>query len=577
MQVAHFLEADLQPWGAALAAALFAPDPAQQPPASTASAAGAAAVSGSASLRESAWHCLKELSPLHGALDAVMRASELPLLEQLPRTPAEWQPAVIGSRAVAGALELSYHEAAACCDAMHAVRGVHALALHSQDCVAAYAAADVPATAQFAEAVEAVGARVCTAVAALSSLRTLKLGLHRNVKGRAVKVPLTLLPALQRLSQLAVLELHGRELDFDELAAPLRSLTTLTRLALVDTNRSWGGARAPRGAALASALAHLPGLADLWLRGATSSMLGPAFGPLTALTSLDVGRMSTHDNDVKAVAAGLGRLSRLAVLRLQYDRARDIHAALAPALGNLTALTVLDLSDWHRVDDNAEALAAALQRLWRLAALSLRAIDIGATGAAALAPALGTLTALTLLDLGHNSVHANGVEALAPALSRLSRLEHLCLHRNSVGATGAAALAPPIAQLTGLTLLDLRNNDIGAGGAASLAPALGRLTRLASLNLAANNVGAAGAAALAPCIAPLMKLTRLDLEVNDVGEQGAASLAPVLRGLKQLRLLDLGHNDFDDGVLHPALALARSRARSTCNKYLNAGLHQVRQ
>ena len=94
MQVAHFLEADLQPWAAALAAALFAPQP---PP--------HAATAGTA-CRESAWRCMEDLKPLDGAVDAVLRASELPLLEQLPRAPAEWQPAVIGCHAVAGALEL---------------------------------------------------------------------------------------------------------------------------------------------------------------------------------------------------------------------------------------------------------------------------------------------------------------------------------------------------------------------------------------------------------------------------------------------------------------------------------------
>ena len=107
--MAHFLEADVQPWAAALSAALFGADPwhVQSPP--------------------YAWERLEEIATLGDTVEAVLRRWRMPLLEQLPRTPAEWQPAVIGSRAVAGALELSYHELTACCNAMHAVRGVHTL------------------------------------------------------------------------------------------------------------------------------------------------------------------------------------------------------------------------------------------------------------------------------------------------------------------------------------------------------------------------------------------------------------------------------------------------------------------
>ena len=164
--MAHFFDANLRPWAAALAAALFAPAPAQpslrrserrargverhsvgeraperkSPRVASRGVSAAPARRRSvtplavsrAARRGSAWQQLEELRQLDGAVDAVLRASQLPLFEQLPRTPAEWQPAVIGSRTAAGALELSYREADACCDATHAVRGVHTLTLHSR-------------------------------------------------------------------------------------------------------------------------------------------------------------------------------------------------------------------------------------------------------------------------------------------------------------------------------------------------------------------------------------------------------------------------------------------------------------
>ena len=191
LQVAHFLEADLQPWAAALAAALFAPQPADE-------------------RREQAWNLLDALVPLGDAVDRVLRTSEL------PRTPAEWQPALMSSRVVAGSLELSYREAAACCDLMPAVRGVHALTFRC----ASEAATALAATGQDADEAEAVEARACTAVTSLSALRTLKLCQHTSSEGHTDKLPLTLLPTLERLSQLAELEVECRRLDLGALAPP---------------------------------------------------------------------------------------------------------------------------------------------------------------------------------------------------------------------------------------------------------------------------------------------------------------------------------------------------------------------
>ena len=52
-----------------------------------------------------------------------------------------------------------------------------------------------------------------------------------------------------------------------------------------------------------------------------------------------------------------------------------------------------------------------------------------AAGAAALAPALGRLTALTFLDISHNALFGwdGGGQHLAPALARLTRLKRLYL------------------------------------------------------------------------------------------------------------------------------------------------------
>ena len=97
--MAHYLDADLQPCADALSAALFADGDDGLTP----------------EHRASLWHPLDDLAPLGDAVDTVLRASQsrLPLLQQLLRTPAEWQPAVLRSHTVAGALALMAAHAAA--------------------------------------------------------------------------------------------------------------------------------------------------------------------------------------------------------------------------------------------------------------------------------------------------------------------------------------------------------------------------------------------------------------------------------------------------------------------------------
>ena len=242
---------------------------------------------------------------MDGAVDAVLRASELPLLEQLLRTPAAWQSAVIDSRAVAGVLELSYREAAACCDAMHAVRGVHTLTLHSKG--ASDAATDVTAA-------EAGEPRACAAVASLSTLRTLKL-CQDGSSAVDDQVPLALLLALTRLSQLAELELRCENVDLVALAPPLGFLTTLVRL---DVSESLVGVEGT--GALASALVHLTRLRGLKVGACVLRALAPALGTLPMLTSLEFvveDEFAIDDDAAETLAPVLQRLSRLVLLKLE--------------------------------------------------------------------------------------------------------------------------------------------------------------------------------------------------------------------------------------------------------------------
>ena len=210
VQVAHFLEADLQPWGAALTATLFASGdlpPSEQQHGSTAQADAAPACS-TVARRQDAWQHLHTLKPLGDAVDAVLRASRMTLLEQLPCTPAEWQPAVIGSHAVNGELTLDFATAAACQGAMRDLHDVRSLVLDrhqrggESDCEARRFARGLDLQLSHA----ALQDLVCTlnAVATMPALRSVQLDVsHAWVRD----IVQQLAPALSRLSQLAALNL----------------------------------------------------------------------------------------------------------------------------------------------------------------------------------------------------------------------------------------------------------------------------------------------------------------------------------------------------------------------------------
>ena len=164
--MAHFLEADVQPWAAVLARTFFAPTLAaaeasqQASPLTSQTQAGEEQAGSSADGLQDAWRRLDELAPLGGAVDAVLRAWRLPLLKQLPLAPAAWHPALLHSHITAGQLELSC-AAAVSCDAMHALSDVHTVTLDLEE-----------STADGSDA-EVMAHRVRSALASLRTLRSL--------------------------------------------------------------------------------------------------------------------------------------------------------------------------------------------------------------------------------------------------------------------------------------------------------------------------------------------------------------------------------------------------------------------
>ena len=561
VQVAHFLEADLQPWAAVLADKLF--QPVRMVPARRASEVQAAATGSSARATalaasrraariEKVWRHLDELAPLGDAVDAVLRASRLPLREHLLIAPAEWQPAVISSHAEEFVLAIDFATAGMCRDAIWAVSGMHVRSIHLD--------LQSSSDAAFDGGAEPTAEVVCAALASLPNLRALKLsnggaaqsrmlaifesGLSRltrlmnlhlscNAISAASAVALAISPRLERLTALRVLEVSGNWLSVAGVDMLAEVLCRLSRLDYLDFSRNIGQSSVAASAALADPL-----------------------GRQTALKILNLSENCFTAAAMQCVAPELARLTRLRHLDLwRVDMPPEGAAALAPVLSRLTALTLLDLSDNRMWAEGMQSLAPSLRCLPQLVFLGLSRTFHHVDVATAFGSPLGLLTALTELTLHHNDLGAAGAAALARGLSRLSHLADLMWECSAMGAAGAAAFAPALAVLTALTSLSLSCNEFGPSGAEALAPALRRLSRLAELDLGGNEIEADGAAALAPALGALTALTSLDLEANDIGNDGLLRLQPALECLTALdRLLLIKSN----GVCKAAVAVFRA-------------------
>ena len=429
--MAHFLEADLQPWASGLAQALF-PDTLPSFP---------SAAEAPKDHWQCVWRHLDELAPLGGAVEAVLRAWPLPLLEQLPLTPAEWHPDLLRSHVSAGELALSYGTAVLCCDAMPAVCDVHTLTLTLETWQSG-------AMDDMYKAATKV-LRASSAFSCLRALHKLKVNTKAMLDCSTAE---QLGHALGNLPQLACLDLSRNRIRVDGAVALAPALTCLTSLTSLDLSRANLGDSAAYALARAlGALSHLAHL-DLGLNdldaGATAA-LAPSLGNLAALTFLNLRDCDLGPSAARAVAPALCRLSQLAHLDLFWSYVReDPDAALAQPLALLTALTFLNLGG---VGEHIDFLAPSLGSLSRLAHLNLDRGCLGDDGAAALAPHLARLTALTALNLRGTEFRGSGAAALAPALARLTRLVSLNLCENAIGDDGARHLAPALARLTSLS------------------------------------------------------------------------------------------------------------------------------
>ena len=262
------------------------------------------------------------------------------------------------------------------------------------------------------------------------------------------------------------------------------------------------------------------------LLGLGLSALPPEIGELTALTRLDV-----SNNQLTGLPPKIGQLTALRALSIHNNP----FTALPPEIGKLTALTALFAHDSQLTALPPEigkltALIDLIVSYNRLAALppeigkltALRVLLANDNQLTALRPEIGQLTALTVLD-----VSGNQLTALPAEIGQLTALRALHLRKNHL-----IALPPEIGQLTAMTELSASNNKLTA-----LPSEIGQLTALTALWLEHNQV-----TALPASLGQLTRLRTLKLDGNPLVDpppavvaQGIQAILAYLRGKLEAR------------------------------------------
>ena len=230
-----------------------------------------------------------------------------------------------------------------------------------------------------------------------------------------------------------------------------------------------------------------------------------------------------------------GRVVEIEIHSPQRLIVERLTGTVPAALGNLTALTALDLSgNWLN-----GTVPATLGNLSELTSFNLSGNALEGSVPAT----LGKLAALTELDISRNML--NGT--LPATLGQLRALTSLRLDRNELNGTAPAAFE---------TLLLLEKLDLSSNELRSLPASLGKLLSLRELYLDRNNleklpeeigklktltnlsVAYNKLSELPASIGELSALVSLELDLNDL-----QSLPPNIGKLPTLRVMDLSSNN----------------------------------
>ncbi|KAM9278480.1 NACHT, LRR and PYD domains-containing protein 6 [Morus bassanus] len=283
---------------------------------------------------------------------------------------------------------------------------------------------------------------------------------------------------------------------------------------------------------------------------------------------------------------------------LRFDQCQLTGAcggALASVLSTKPTLTELDLAGNEDLrDGGVKLLCEGLRRgACHLRELRLGRCNLTAAGCKDLATALGTMSRLEELDLSDNPLEDSGVQELCRALG--CDMQKLLLWRCTLTEVSCGALAAVLPASPSLMELHLSDNELGDRGVRRLSEGLrDPACRLQTLRLWRCRLTEASCRTLATVLPASPSLMELHLGENELGDRGVRwlseglrdptcwlrmlslwqcrltgacceDLCTVLSASQSLRHLDLSENNLGDGgtqllceaLGHPTCSLER--------------------
>ena len=200
---------------------------------------------------------------------------------------------------------------------------------------------------------------------------------------------------------------------------------------------------------------------DISLNNITSkgaSSLAKSLETMTLLKQLSLRSNEIGTEGCVILSSPIKKMKRLTTLDIGYNIESDL-TPLILSLSSLPSLTSLDMSCNERMSD-----IQALGGLSNLLCLNISDNNLGEAGATDLSSQLSKMTRLTSLDLTSNVIFDNGLNSLLGTLSSLVHLENIRLGCNGLGNESAIVLGNHFQSLTSLQILDLSNNNIKKRG-----------------------------------------------------------------------------------------------------------------
>ena len=364
------------------------------------------------------------------------------------------------------------------------------------------------------------------------------LNLHNaSLKEAHLKILSELLP---KVSNLQVLDLSGNTVGMaiEPLTHQLQHCTKLTTLNLHNASLKEDHTE------ILSDL--FPLVSSLHVLNLSQNTVGMAIGLLTQqllhctqLTTLNLGKVSLNEDNIKILSELFPKASNLKVLDLSDDTVGMAIGPLTHQLQHCTKLTTLNLRKTNLKEDHIKILSELFPKVFNLQVLDLSDNTVG-MAIEPLTQQLQHCTNLTTLNLHNAGLKEDHIQILSELFPRVSNLQVLDLSDNTVG-MAIGSLTQQLQHCTQLTTLNLHNASLKEAHLKILSELLPKVSNLQVLDLSRNTVGMA-IGSLTQQLQHCTKLTTLNLHNAGLKEDHIQILSELFPKVSNLQVLDLSRN-----------------------------------